>query len=128
MKINNGDTNKISVYITGEVKEPLLLITEPGQSLCQLYDRYELENIMTENSFIEEFQWSKHPIEEDTIVEVMNKNNICFGKRDFIIGKDEKVKDEFIYDKEKPECVNEKKICGCRSVKIENENPVKEIL
>ena len=124
MKINNGDTNKISVYITGEVKEPHLLITDPGQSLCQLYDRYELENIMTENSFIEEFQWSKHPIEEDTIVEVMNKNNLCFGKRDFIIGKDEKVKDEFIYDKEKPECVNEKKICGCRSVKLENENPV----
>lgn len=124
MKINNGDTNKISVYITGEVKEPHLLITDPGQSLCQLYDRYELENIMTENSFIEEFQWSKHPIEEDTIVEVMNKNDLCFGKRDFIIGKDEKVKDEFIYDKEKPECVNEKKICGCRSVKLENENPV----
>lgn len=124
MKINNEDTNKITVYIRGEVKEPLFLITDPGQSLCQLYDRYELENIMTENSFIEEFQWSKHPIEEDTIVEVMNKNNICFGKRDFIIGRDEKVKDEFIYDKEKPECVNEKKTCGCRSVKLENENPV----
>ena len=123
MKINNEDTNKISVYITGEVKEPLLLITEPGQSLCQLYDRYELENIMTENSFIEEFQWSKDPIEKDTTFEVINKNNFCFGKRDFIIGKDEKVKDEFIYDKGKPECVNEKKIYGCRSVKIENENP-----
>ena len=124
MKINNGDTNKISVYITGEVKEPLLLITDPGQSLCQLYDRYELENIMTENSFIEEFQWSKDPIEKDTTFEVINKNNFCFGKRDFIIGKDEKVKDEFIYDKEKPECDTEKKICGCRSVKLENENPV----
>ena len=124
MKINNEDTNKITVYITGEVKEPLLLITDPGQSLCQLYDRYELENIMTENSFIEEFQWSKDPIEKDTTFEVINKNNFCFGKRDFIIGKDEKVKDEFIYDKEKPECVNEKKICGCRSVKLENENPV----